>query len=315
MHPAAGVRRRPAHPQPPHRQPVRRPPGHRSEHQQLVRSSRASADVTTDQVRVATLERQGRGHGRVDDLAAQTRCVLLEAVDHPVGEPGLPAGWFVDRAGRAVAFHPQARGASRDAGGVGAVLLTEDQLRQVWQALPPDLGLAHGHLVEVSADVHDHRVGEPRVEPRRRSVEVHVEAEVPTGPAVPAQARQPLPRQVLLPHEVPRQHLRSDVGDDGPADRDALAGAGDHPDRPTTSYDDTGDRRVGADHHAGLLSGLDQRSGQCGRPANGNGHAVLLSGHREQERRRGRAGRIDADVGVGRVAHQQQPGGVGGEAL
>ena len=103
--------------------------------------------------------------------------MLLEPVEHPLGEAVLPAGALAARPGRAVALDPQRGRAGRDAGGVGAVLLTDDELRRVREQPPPHLRARERQLVDVAGDVDDRRAADRGVGPGGGAVEVDVEAE------------------------------------------------------------------------------------------------------------------------------------------
>ena len=163
---------------PAHRDDVRRPARDRTEQRQLVQRGRPARDVAPDERRVALAAgRAGCPCRSSDDAGAQPRGVPLQPVEDPLGEPLPPVVRRRRAAGPGSGTPPT--GSPPPAGtrvGSATVLLADDELRGVRQQPAPDLGLVEGQLVEVAGDVDDRGRADGVVGPRRRAVEVDVDA-------------------------------------------------------------------------------------------------------------------------------------------
>jgi hypothetical protein len=192
----------------------------------------------------------------------------------------------------------------------------EDELRLARQQPAPHLRLRRRELVEVAGDVHDDRLAQPLVGPRRRRVEVDVEPEVAAGPAVRAQRGEPVAGQVLLADEVAGQ--RRGATSATTARRTRVPCCSPSASRLTTptaraaADDDAGDLEAGAHDDAGLVAASTIASASRLAPPTGTGMPCTCAAIASSS-----AGGVDrprrARRRRGGVRGEQHPAGVGRE--
>jgi hypothetical protein len=120
---------------------------------------------------------------------------------------------------------------------------------------------------------------------------------------------------VLATDEVAEQLRSGDVGEHGDAGADDRPVPGAHPGGPPAGHEDLGDLRVEAQLPAPRLEPGDERVDESAGAADRDREADLLAEHRQQPAEHRAARAVRRQVGVQRVAGEQQRGGLAGELL